>query len=230
MHGGPEEGGVAPWGIGLTYRHQLAAHMALDIRTADLPIELPVLTVGGVVQYDPPTLIAEGFFRPLPDLMLVANLTTRFWEAFPGAQIATTSTGRIAPAPNFKNWPSPRIAAEGTFHDRNFTIAVRGGYAYEHTPSPPARYAERRATNGDPIANDVVAFRVLDNDRHILTLGAGWTIHLGRRGERLVLDLYGQLHILSPRTHSIGRTEVSTEPLVTEGFVLAGGWTLGVEF
>jgi hypothetical protein len=216
------------WGVGLTYRHQLAANMDLEIRTADLPLTLPTLTVGGVVQYDPPTLIAEGYYRPIPDLMVVLNLTTRFWDAFPGAQIPTTELGQNAPAPGFNIAPSPRVAVEGTIRDPNFTLALRGGYAYEPTPAPPARIGLRRDPDGETVAGTETPLRLLDNDRHILTAGAGWTIHLGER-ERLVLDLYGQVHILAPRTHEVGQTD-GAPPMVTDGYVLAAGWTMGLEF
>lgn len=216
------------WGLGLSYRHELAANMDLEIATADLPLELPVLTVGGVVQYDPPTLIAEGYWRPIPDAMIVVNLTTRFWHAFPGAQIGTSEGSHIAPAPGFSTLPSPRVALEWTWRDPRFTLAVRGGYAYEATPAPPARMAARRNPNGTP-TSDEVPLRILDNDRHILTAGAGWTIHLGPNGERLVIDIYGQLHVLAPRTHELGLTDTSPA-MTTDGFVLAGGWTTGIEF
>lgn len=217
------------WGVGLMYRHELAAHMNLNIRTADLPIDLPVLTVGGVVQYDPPALIAEGYWKPVPQLMLVLNLTTRFWNAFPGALIPTTEAGNNAPDPGFSVAPSPRVAFEYTWSDSNFSLALRGGYAYAPTPAPAARMAPRRTASGDPIASDQVPFRMLDNDRHILTLGGGWTIHLGEHGERIVLDVYGQMHILAPRTHEIGLTD-GAPPMVTDGYILVGGWTLGLEF
>jgi long-chain fatty acid transport protein len=217
------------WGVGVNYRHELAAHMDLQIRTADLPVELPVLTVGGVVQYDPPTLLLEGFYKPVPDVMVVLNLTTRFWEAYPGAQIPTTMLGRNAPDPEFRTLPSPRIAVEGTWRDPNFTLTLRGGYAFEPTPARPARMAPRVSTMGAPFLDDVVPFRMIDNHRHILTAGAGWTVHLDG-GERFVFDIYGQLHVLQPRTHVIGATEDAEDPMVTDGYILAGGWTLGIEF
>lgn len=217
------------WGVGLAYRHELAAHMDLEIATSDLPLTLPVLTVGGVVQYDPPTLIAEGHWRPAPDSMIVLNLTTRFWSAYPGAQIASTEGGQNAPAPDFSIIPSPRIAFEQTFRDDNFDLALRIGYAYEATPAPAARMAPRRGGDGQPIESDRVPFRAIDNDRHIITAGAGWTIRLGGGVERLTLDVYGQLHALAPRTHEIGRT-AEAPPMVSDGYVLGGGWTLGLEF
>lgn len=217
------------WGVGLTYRHELSATMDLEIRTADLPLTLPTLTVGGVVQYDPPTLIAEGFYRPIPDLMLVLNLTTRFWNAFPGAQIPTTEMGRNAPAPDFSVAPSPRVAVEGTaYRDPRLVVLLRGGYAYEPTPAPAARVGLRRNAMGEPVAGTETPFRILDNDRHVLTAGAGVTLNLGER-ERLTLDVYGQAHVLAPRTHEIGRSD-SSPPMVTDGFVLAAGWTMGLEF
>src|SRR5690606_16579407 len=132
------------WGVGLAYRHELSANMDLNIEAMDLPLELPVLTVGGVVQYDPPTLIAEGFWRPIPDALIALNLTTRFWHLYPGAQIATTARSLRAPAPGFSTLPSPRVAFEWTFRDPNYTLALRAGYAYEPTPAGPARMAPRR--------------------------------------------------------------------------------------
>ncbi|HJL18469.1 MAG TPA: hypothetical protein RMH99_22585 [Sandaracinaceae bacterium LLY-WYZ-13_1] len=216
------------WGVGLTYRHELTSSMDLNIVTMDLPVELPVLTVGGIVQYDPPTLVAEGYWKPIPDLMLVANVTTRFWNFYPGVQIPTTSMGLNAPDPEFSARPSPRVAAEGTWHHGMFTFALRGGYAFEPTPAPSARVAPRRTASGDPI-DQTVPFRLLDSHRHVLTLGGGWTIHLGDDGERLVLDVFGQAHLLQNRTHVIGRTD-GAPPMETGGYVLTGGWTLRAEF
>lgn len=217
------------WGVGLNYRHELTSRMDLNIVTEDLPIVLPVLRVGGIVQYDPPTLVAEGHWKPTPNLMLVANLTTRFWNVYPGVQIPTTSMGLNAPDPEFSIRPSPRVAAEGTWRQGPFTFALRGGYAFEPTPAPPARRAPRRTASGDDLTDNLVPFRLLDSHRHVLTLGGGWTIHLGEHGERLVLDVFGQAHLLQDRTHVIGRTE-GADPMVTGGYVLTGGWTLRAEF
>ena len=216
------------WGVGLTYRHELRAVTDLQIATADLPVVLPVLRVGGVVQYDPPTIIAEGHYKPIPNLMLVANVTTQIWTEYPGAQIPTTAMGLNAPAPEFSVVVSPRVAVEGTHRDGPFTFSFRGGYALQLSPAPPARMANRRTASGGEI-DQMVPFRVLDNDRHILSAGLGWTIHLGERGEKLVLDAYGQAHILMDRTHEIGRTD-GAPPMQTGGYGLVGGWTLGAEF
>lgn len=218
------------WGIGLTYRHENASRMNLDIRTADLPVELPVLTVGGTVMYDPPALVAEGYWRPIPDLMIALNLTTRIWSLYPGTQIPTTAMGRNAPDPEFSVTPSPRVAVEGQWADDNFILQIRGGYLFEPTPAPPARTALRRTSAGEPDPMLEIPFRLLDNDRHVITAGLGWTLLFGAdSGDRLVIDVFGQLHVLMNRTHDIGRT-AGAPPMVTSGTVMVGGWTATLEF
>lgn len=217
------------WGIGLTYRHENQSRMDLSVRAEDLPIAVPVLHVGGLVQYDPPTIVAEGYWRPIPDLMLVLNLTERLWNFYPGPQVPTTDMGRNAPAPELQPYPSPRVAAEGTFRDATFELALRGGYAFEPSPAPNARMAPRRTATGQPVPDDVVPYRLVDNHRHVLTAGLGVTVFLSG-GERLVFDAFGQLHVLQDRTHDIGASESSATPMTTGGVVLFGGWTLRVEF
>jgi len=217
------------WGVGVTYRHESVANLDLEIRTSDLPIEVPVLTVGGIAQYDPSTILVEGYWRPNPDVMLVVNLTTRLWNFYPGAQIATTEMGRNAPAPGFSPRPSPRAAIEGGWADPLWDLRLRGGYAFEPTPAPPARMAAQRDQNGDPVPDEIVPMRVLDSHRHILTAGLGFTLKLGDEGETLQLDAFGQVHVMQDRTHVIGRTD-GASPMVTGGYMLYGGWTLGVHF
>jgi len=217
------------WGVGVTYRHESKAELELQIRTSDLPIEVPVLTVGGIAQYDPSTILVEGYWRPIPDLMLVVNLTTRLWNFYPGAQIPTTEMGRNAPAPGFSPRPSPRVALEGGWSNTLWDLRLRGGYAFEPTPAPPARLAARRDQNGDPVPDEAVPMRLIDSHRHILTAGVGFTLSLGDGGESLTLDAFGQLHLLQDRTHVIGRTE-GAPPMTTGGHVLYGGWTLAVHF
>ena len=218
------------WGIGLCYRHENVSRMNLEIRTADLPVDLPVLTVGGTVQYDPPSIAAGGYWRPIPDLMIALQLTTRLWSLYPGAQISTTAMGRNAPDPEFSVVPSPRIGIEGQLGDEQHILHLRVGYAFEPTPAPPARIALRRTAGGAPDPMLPTPFRLLDNDRHVLTAGAGWTLLIdGRQGARLVIDIFGQLHLLQNRTHEIGRTD-GAPPMETSGTVLVGGWTAGLEF
>jgi hypothetical protein len=218
------------WGVGVSYRHELFNRIDLEIRTADLPIELPVLQVGGVTQYEPPHLAVEGHLRPLDELMIVANLTTRFWSAYPGPQIATTGSSLLAPAPGFSTVLSPRVAVEGGWRNDRFHVQLRGGYAFEPTPAPTARLAPRRRADGSAFADpDPVPARLIDNERHTLTVGAGLTAVFSE-DLRLRLDGYAQLHLLVDRTHEVGRSSTDGAPMVSGGAMVAGGWTLGLEY
>ena len=214
-------------GFGVVYRAELMGVMNLAVTTSDLPVAVPVLAIGGIVHYDPPMLAGEAFYRPLPDLMLVAHLTTRFWSAYPGPQQKTTSSSNLAPDPDFSTVLSPRVAAEGTLRDGRLALHLRGGYVFEPSPSPPARMAPLRDRSG-AATSDLVPMRHLDNDRHVLTAGAGLTYELDE-STRLSFDMYGQLHLLTTREHDIGVRE-GADDMETSGTVLAGGWSMGLEF
>lgn len=217
------------WGVGLTYRHKLASRFALEIRTADLPVEIPVLQVGGIGLYDPPTLIGEGFWRPIRGLRLIANLTTRFWSRFPGEQATTTDSSFLAPAPGFRTTVSPRVAVEGTLRHGTVEGSLRAGYAFEPTPAPRADDRPARTADGEEVPALPVPYRLLDNARHVLTAGLGVGADLTDK-VRLISDVYGQVHVLVPRTHSIGQSVESPEPMRTKGTIWVGGWTVGLEY
>ena len=109
-------------------------------------------------------------------------------------------------------------------------LQLRAGYAFEPTPAPPARMALRRTASGAPDPMLSIPFRLIDNDRHVLTAGAGWTVLFDEEnGARLVVDLFGQVHLLQNRTHQVGRTD-GAPPMETSGYVLVGGWTATLEF
>ena len=61
-----------------------------------------------------PAVIAEGYWRPLPELMLVLNLTTRFWNASgpagPSWARAPAHSRRSSPCEAFAPW---RCASTG---------------------------------------------------------------------------------------------------------------------
>jgi hypothetical protein len=225
------------WTAGLVYRHELRSELDLEIITADLPISLPVLTIGGLVQYDPAQVAAEVSYRPIPDLRLIAHLTLRLWSFYPGAQRGSSRSSLLAPAPELSETISPRVAAEGTIRKGPVTLAIRGGYAFELSPSPPARLAALRNPDGTPAIIDGevsrIAFRYLDSDRHVLTAGLGLTYDF-TANERLRLDLYGQLHLLADRTHTVARPGVSSDDasdwMRTGGLIVVGGWTVSLEF
>lgn len=218
------------WSIGAVYRHELRSEMRLEIATDDLPIALPVLRVGGLVQYDPAQVALELSYLPDPNLRIVANATLRLWSFWPGPQLPTSASSLRAPAPGFDNTVSPRIAVEGTIRGGPMTMTIRGGYALELSPAPPARLAPRRDPQGDPLSDMTMPVRYLDGDRHILTAGLGFVYELSAT-ERIRLDLFAQTHWLVDRTHLVPPPGGAPEARMTSGgFLVAGGWNVSLEF
>ncbi|MFN7701186.1 MAG: OmpP1/FadL family transporter [Deltaproteobacteria bacterium] len=225
----------AAFGVGMTYRHELRADMDLRIVVEDLPVPLPLLTIGGITQYDPAQVVFEGYWRPIPELRVVANVTARFWSSYPGPSSATSETSYLAPAVQYSDTLSPRLAVEASLHRGTVDLAIRGGYAWEMSPAPPARLGAQRNPDGSVRLEDGspvnVPLRLVDNDRHIVTLGLGLSAALSPR-ERLTLDVFGQLHALTPRTHLVAlrSSDPTAAPLTSAGFVFVGGWAAGLEF
>lgn len=201
------------WSFGLVWRGELTAEFEMEVVTRDLPVRLPTLTIGGLAQYDPHAVSAEASWRPAPGWLVAGQACWRHWSAYPGAERPTSASSPAPPDPGFFDTVSPRIAVERTIRRGPFELALRGGYAYEPTPAPPAR-AEAR---------------YLDSDRHVLTAGVG--LAWAPRGEstKLTLDLYGQLDVLAPRTHD-APAPGGTENMRTSGVIAVGGWTVGVQW
>lgn len=228
------------WGLGIVYRHEVRSEMNLHIVLDDLPVMLPVLTIGALVQYDPAQAAIEGYYRVDPNIRLVANVTMRLWSFYPGPYRPTTDGSFLPPAPQFHDTFSPRVGIEGTIHAGNADLVLRGGYALELSPSPGAFFGPQRNADGTTRMNgmDIVPspLRILDNDRHVITAGFGLTYRFSD-GERLHLDLWGQLHAMVDRTHAISQTATTPPPamdpppgMVSGGYIVAGGWMLGLEF
>ncbi|MFO0685553.1 MAG: hypothetical protein U0234_26065 [Sandaracinus sp.] len=228
------------WGVGLVYRHEVRSEMNLHIVLMNLPVELPVLTIGALVQYDPAQAAVEGYYLVDPNVRLVVNLTWRLWSFYPGPYRPTTAGSFLPPAPQFHDTVSPRVGIEGTIRAGNADLVLRGGYALELSPSPGAFFGPQRNADGSNVMNgaDIVpmALRILDNDRHVLTAGFGLTYHFSST-EALHLDLWGQLHALVDRRNPITQTATmppamgdTTPGMLTSGFIVVGGWMVGLEF
>ncbi len=225
------------WGVGAVYRHEVRAEMDLRIEIMDLPVSLPTVSVNGLIQYDPSQLALEGYWQPIPELRVIVNATTRFWSMYGGPYRPTSRSSNIAPAPDFSDTFSPRVALEATLRDHGLTTALRAGYALELSPAPNARVGNERLADGSvhleggaPVTRPI---RFIDNDRHVITAGLGIDYEFSG-GEHLVLDLYGQLHVLGDRTHSIPRdhdvVDATNPALRSSGLIVVAGWALGVEF
>lgn len=220
------------WAFGIVYRHEVRSEMDLEIRTADLPVTLPVLTIGGLVQYAPAQLAAEASWLADPNVRIIANLTWRMWSFYPGSQVPTSASSLQAPAPEFSDTVSPRIAVEGTIRDSRVALHLRGGYAMELSPSPAARMASQRTPAGMPVEEEM-PFRFLDNDRHVLTAGMGLVYNVSAT-QRIRLDLFAQTHLLVDRMHEVPRTgDTQGAPeswMRTSGAIVVGGWVFALEF
>ena len=161
--------------------------------------------------------------------MLVLHLSYKTWSKWPGVVGKTTEFSNLPPAPNFRDTVSPRVALEWTTSNGRTDASLRGGYAYEMTPAPPARMAQLRDHEGAPLveAGEPVfgEIRYLDSDRHVLTLGAGFDHDFGVA--HVVFDIYGQLHVVTSRRHRIP-TNGGTVNMRHEGLIPAFGWTAGL--
>jgi len=202
---------VGDFSFGAVWHGELRSDFVFRITTRDLPLTVPILTIGGIAQYDPQTFVLEASWRPLPALRVVAGASYALWSDYPGPLIATSRGSPQPPAVNFTNTITPRIAGEYTLRTGRAAILLRAGYAYVPTPAPPAR-AEAR---------------YLDNDRHLVTGGAGLDLTLGDDGARLLVDAYLSTSLLASRTHD-APAEGRTTNMESSGFVVVGGGSVGV--
>lgn len=237
---------VGDFSLGAVYRHRSQAVNDLAINTSGLPVELPQLRVGGVVAYDPPTVALELAWQPGGGWLFAGGMELSLWNDWPGLQMRTSASSNLAPDPEFIPTVSPRLGFEKTIERGDTELWLRGGYNFEMSPAPNSRVAQNRPAEPPPpppgfpplppASPEDVPLRYYDNHRHVLTAGLGFAAPLAE-GTRLHFNAFGQAHWLMSRTHDIPATgEIGSDefdagnPAETRGYVLAGGWTLGLEF
>jgi len=220
---------IGDWKLGLVYREEVRSEIDLDIVVEGLPVALPRINITAIPQFDPHTLAAEASWQVTPNLMGAIHLTYRRWSAWPGLVGKTTDSSFFPVAPDFRDTVSPRLALEYVGRRRNTEGALRFGYGYEMTPAPKAATVSGRDAQGDPREGVTLPRRYLDSDRHVLTGGLGMAFHAG--GTAVIrLDLFGQVHRVVERTHDIPRTDAGGDPMVSSGWIVAGGWTGALEW
>lgn len=202
---------LGDFSFGAVWRGKIESDFVFQIVTRDLPLTVPVLNLGGIAQYDPHTVVLEASWRPTPALRVALGAFYALWSEYPGPLTTTSRSSPAPPAVNFSNTLSPRVSAEYTLRRRRTALKLRLGYAYVPSPAPPAR----------------AVARYLDNDRHMLTLGAGFELRLGEGGARVLLDGYLSANVLPTRTHDAPAPDETTN-MRTHGFIGIGGWSLGV--
>lgn len=200
--------------LGAVYRGELAAKYEILFTPdtdASFPLPLPDLTLRGVGQYEPRHAAFAAQWDVAPTWRVLAEVTYFGWGAFPRpAEPLTPQTSDPIPAPNFKDIIAPRIGLDATFaladgpRLRDNRLVVRGGYTYMPTPTP-----------------DAPAYQaILDNDRHIMGMGLGFSTAAG--ANTLWVDVWAQAQEFVAREHPrLGAGYTS------DGRILAGGLSVG---
>ena len=221
--------------IGATYRGALAARFDVTIDATKLSsLNIPVLTIAGLAQYDPEQLTLE-IARTQGAFLIAVGATWKHWSAYPGLLEPTVTCPAsnpgcgaiVPPAIAYSNTIVPRVGAEYTVNaNRSLALHFRVGALYEPTPLP-SKLASSLAFDDATGAAASVPTRYFDADRLAVTLGYGVTL----RGPLppVTLDLFGQAHVLLvPRTIE-SDAQVNSVGKVS-GSVLAGGLLAGVTF
>jgi len=216
------------WRVGLAYRGELIGRFALTIKVQDLGIPLPDFNVAGIAQYVPEQLalevrwcsIAKATSLPIKQhgTIVAGGLLARRWSRYPGPNEPTVLANTDFGTGIDKQHPftpsdtvSPRIGVEhGLPLGSRASFRLRGGYAYEPTPLAKQTWKEN----------------FLDSSRHVLTAGIAV---IGDDSMPFSLDAFGQLHLLTTRTHE--KESGAGQPDVTSGGTITViGMTAGVRF
>ncbi len=219
------------WRVGATFRGALVGRFDVQIVVKDLgAITVPPLQISGVAQYDPWQIQTE-LARTMGPLRGAISLTYKHWSAYPGPPEATVrcptdpDTGKVdpcgalvPPAPHYHDTVVPRLGLEYEIDPRpGVAMRVRGGYAFEPTPSP----KQRREPN------------LFDESRSVVTFGYGLAVAPPIL-TGLDIDFFGQVHVLHGRDHvkdaSVAPDNPGAPVTSTSGFVLSGGTQVGVAF
>jgi long-chain fatty acid transport protein len=212
----PIFGGLIRGPIGLSvatvYRGESKADYSLPI-TADLgesfPLVIPVLELHGTAQYDPQQWTAEISWQHAP-FTLSAAATFKRWSEFPIPihYPAVPDGWPTQPDPSFEDVWLLRFGASFTHNISLGAVVFRGGYIFEPSPLP----------------EDQDFHNYLDNDRHVLTTGVGFTWDV------FSLNVVAQWHHLVTESRDSApfsnlQDEVLPQTLMSSGSL----WFLGSE-
>ncbi len=196
----------------VVFRGTSVGRFGVTIEARDIGLPLPAFNIAGIAQYDPWQIAGEAGVS-LDGWSLLAGLTFKRWSEYPGPLERTTERSPEPPRPAMSDTFIPRVAFEKEWQRRAQRWALRAGYFYEPTPLPVR--TER--------ANYV------DNDRHVLSLGGA--VSARWRGTIAKLELWSQLHLLTPREFTDGTLDAATSPTITtRGAIIAAGTHITVTF
>jgi long-subunit fatty acid transport protein len=222
-----------PWlRFGAAYRGEVDLGVRLDILAnvdvAGIVTGDAIISIRAINYFTPHRVEVGISADPHPRLTLAAGLAWEMWSRFRGG----TSDVRILvdlglnppmvqaffPVDNFRDVLTPRLGAEYRHPLRGGReLALRAGYVYAPTPAP------------DPVGLSAL----VDNDRHLVTLGLGFRLaSLASWFPYPVgADLGLQYHALVPRR--VARNLLSDPVggvLQSEGGLLSMALTLKAEF
>lgn len=237
--------------LGAAYRGKLDARFSVVIDATKLAsLAIPLFNISGLAQYDPAQIAVEAA-RVDALNVLAAQVVYKKWSDFPGVIEPTVvcseggpgACGLSPPPIPWRDTVTARIGAEQGFELAPGVVLFARGGGFVETSALPASVPGSEAF--DLAGKRVVAVptRYFDATRVALTTGVG--LSLGRRrggagargagassrGLPLDLDLFGQYHVLLPRT--ITSTDADGAVLSSgeaSGHVTAFGLTAGVKF
>ena len=146
----------------------------------EFPVEVPLLNIAGIAQYDPMNLSTDLTYRPIPNLLIAAGVTFKRWSTFENPMRNTTPAVPEQDPADFVDVWIPRLGAEYLMTLSEVDLAYRLGGFLEPTP----------------VLQQVANHNYLDSDRFGLGLGFG----IKWRG--LTADLAVQLQFMRDREHT----------------------------
>lgn len=160
------------WALGAMYRTKVKTDLKGRIRTGGLPVLssfnlIDANVVGSIVL--PDSITAGLSFKPTDKWTMEAGIVGTFWSSYD--QILIQYTGDDAGRPvirNLKKYKDTYRLNFGTEYKLNDTWAVRAGYVFDKSP-----INEKAMDTMVPI-----------DDRHIASIGAGYT------ADRWTVDAY----------------------------------------
>jgi long-chain fatty acid transport protein len=125
--------------IGLAFHDVSQAIFTFPI-TADLgpdfPIDVPLLNVSGIAQYDPLQISADVTISPIEGLSVAAGVSFKAWSAFVNPIENTTEAVPPQDPPEFEDIVVLRLGAELVDEFDEATLAYRLGIFLEPSPVP----------------------------------------------------------------------------------------------
>jgi long-chain fatty acid transport protein len=121
----------------------IEGRFTVPIEARDLGIALPIITIGGLAQFDPAQVALEGAFV-WRGLTVAVGGTFKRWSDYPGPLTETTMGGPAPTPPNFADTLVARVGAEYRWTWPTAHVAVRGATSSKAHPRP--RRAARRTT------------------------------------------------------------------------------------